>query len=94
MKVLNDEPCMVRPTLIKMNLVKLKYYPFIISLNRCTRICSVLSPKMYVPKETKYLNVKAFNVITNKNEVKAMTKHISYACKCKFNSRICNSIQK
>ena len=63
---------MVRPTLIKMNLVKLKYYPFIISYNRCTRICSVLSPKMYVPKETKYLNVKAFNVIKNKNEVKAM----------------------
>ena len=27
----NGEPCMLRPTLIDMNLVKLKYYPFMIS---------------------------------------------------------------
>ena len=27
---LNDEPCMVRPTLIDMNPVELKYSPFII----------------------------------------------------------------
>ena len=30
---LNDEPCMVRPILIAMNPVELKYYPFMISLN-------------------------------------------------------------
>ena len=29
---LNDEPCMVRPTLIDMNPVKFKYYPFVISI--------------------------------------------------------------
>ena len=28
---LNGEPCMLRPTLIDMNLVKLNYYPFMIS---------------------------------------------------------------
>ena len=33
---LNDEPCMVRPTLFDMNPVELKYYPFPISLNKCT----------------------------------------------------------
>ena len=33
-------------------------------------------------------------MITNANEVKAMTKHISCDCKCKFNSTICNSSQK
>ena len=33
---LNDEPCMVRPTLIDMNPFELKYYPFMISLNKCT----------------------------------------------------------
>ena len=32
---LNDEPCMVRPTLIDLNLVKLKYYSFMISLDKC-----------------------------------------------------------
>ena len=76
---------MVRPTLIDLSPVELKYYPFMISLNKCTRSCYVLSPKICIPKETKAINVKAFNIITNKNETKAMTEHISCDCKCKFN---------
>ena len=39
-------------------------------------------------------NVKAFNIITNTNEAKAMVKHISCDCKYKFNSSTCNSNQK
>ena len=31
------------------------------------------------------------NLITNKNEAKTMTKHISSDCKCNFNSATCNS---
>ena len=92
---LNDEPCMVRPALIDMNPNELKYYPFMISLNKCAGSCNVLSPKIFVPKETKDINVKAFNMIRNKDEAKAMTEHISCDCsKCKFNSATCNSKQK
>ena len=40
------------------------------------------------------MNVKAFNMITNKNEANGMTKHISSDCKCKFNSTTCISNQK
>ena len=36
---------------------------------------------MCVPKETKDVNLKAFNTIKNKNEAKAMTEHISCNCK-------------
>ena len=39
---LNDIPCMVRPTLTHMNPVELKYYPFLISLNKCTGSRNVL----------------------------------------------------
>ena len=85
---------MVRPTLVDLNPVELKYYPFMIILNKYTGSCNVLSPKVRVPKETKDINVKAFNMITNKNEAKAMTEHISCDCKCKFNSTTCNSNQK
>ena len=49
---LNDEPCMVIPTLINLNLVKLKYYPFMISLDICSGSCNALSPKICVPKKT------------------------------------------
>ena len=53
------------------------------SLDNCIRSCNVLSPKVCVPKVTKYINFKAFNMIANKNEAK---KRISCECKCKFNS--------
>ena len=64
-----------------------------ISLNKCTGNCNVVFPKIYVPKETKDINVKIFNMITNKNKANAMTENISYDCKCKFNSVISNSNQ-
>ena len=74
---LNYEPCMVRPTIIDMNPVEFKYYLFMISVNKCTGSCYVLSPKIYVPKETKDINVKVFNMIINKDEAKVMREHIS-----------------
>ena len=87
---LNDDPCMISPALTDMNPVDLKYYDensckFMITLNECTGSCIVLSPKICAPKKTKYIDAKAFNIITNKDETKAMTEHISYDCKCKFN---------
>ena len=36
-------------------------------------------------------NIKAFNMITNKDEAKAMREHISCDCKCKLNRTTCNS---
>ena len=48
--------------------------------------CNILSPKICFLKETKDINVEVFNTITNKNEAKTMTKHISCDCKCKSNS--------
>ena len=56
---LYDEPCMVRPTFFFFfNPVELKYYPFMVSLDRCNGSCSVLSPKICLPKKqnTKMLN--------------------------------------
>ena len=44
---------MVRSTLTDMNPVELKYYPFVISIDKCTGSCNALSPKICVPKETK-----------------------------------------
>ena len=94
---LNDEPCMVRPTLIDLNLIELKYYPFIVSLDKCRRTCNSgndLSIKICVPSKTKDINVKAFNMIINRNGAKTLLKHILCDCKFKFNSTTCNSNQK
>ena len=87
---LNDEPCMVRPTLIDLNPLELEYHPLMITLNKYIGKCNVFSPKICVPKETNDINIKGFNMITNRNEAKTMAKHLSCDCKCRFNSTTCN----
>ena len=53
---LNDEPCMVIPTLIDLNPLELTCYPLTNSLNKCTESCNAFSPKICAPKETKDIN--------------------------------------
>ena len=91
---LNDEPCIAMPTLIDLNPLEIKYYPCMISSDKFSRNCNILSPKICVPKETKDINVKIFNMITNKYKAEAMTERILCDCTSKFNNAICNSDQK
>ena len=45
---------MTRPTFIDLKPVELKYYQFMISLDKFSGSCNVLSTKISVTKETKY----------------------------------------
>ena len=68
-----------------------------IILNKCNANCNVVddfSTKICLPSETKDVNVKLFNLIKGLNEVKTMVKHVLCDCKCKFDSKTCNSNQK
>ena len=70
---------MVRPILIDyLGLIyhaELNYCSFMICLSKCTGCCNVLSPKICVPKETKDISVKAFNMTENKKKANAMTSY-------------------
>ena len=50
--------------------------------------------KICVLAKSKDIHAKTFNIITNKNEGKTMTKYVSCHSKCRFNSTTCNSDQK
>ena len=78
---LNNELCMIRPTLIGLNLAELNYYPCMINLDGS---CNVVYKKC-VPSKTKGVNVKVCNVIIRTLEAKISIKHISCNCKYKFN---------
>ena len=72
---------MARSTLIDLSPVELKYYPFIVSLDKCSGSCNPgndLSIKICVSSKTKDLIIKAFNMITYRNEAKTLAKHISF----------------
>ena len=52
----NNEPCMIRPFLIDLSPVKLKHYPFMINLDKCSGSCNYfddLSKKICVSIKTK-----------------------------------------
>ena len=94
---LNDELCMTRPFLIDLNPAELKYYLFMVSLDKCSgsyNSLNDLSIKICVSSKRKDINVKAFNITTRINEAKTLVKHISCNCKYKCNSKTCNSDQK
>ena len=51
---LDDEACMVGPAPIDFNPVELRYYQFMISLDKCNGSCNLLAPKICVPKNTRH----------------------------------------
>ena len=51
-------------TEVYLNPVELTYYPFMLSLDKYTESCDVLSPKICASRKTKDKNLKAFNMIT------------------------------
>ena len=70
---LNNQPCMIRPTLTDLNPVELNYYPFMISLDKFNEKCNAADDsftKICVPSETIDINIKVFSMITRINEAK------------------------
>ena len=49
---LSDEPCMIWPTLIDLNFVELKYYPFMISLGNVVETVMSYFQKYVFQKKT------------------------------------------
>ena len=91
---------MIQPTVINLHPnecnQELHYYPFAVKLDRCVWSCNTLndlSNKVCFPNKTEDLNLNVFNLIARINELKALTKHISCECECKFDGRSFNSDQ-
>ena len=66
-------------TVTTLNLFEFDYYPFMVSIDKCSEYCNApdeLSTKPCVFSKTEDLSIKVFNLITRKNAVKAMINHI------------------
>ena len=94
---MNNQPCIVGPTLADLNPNELHYYPCIISLDSCGGSYNTLEDlfsRICVSNKTEGVNLKVFNMIKGINEWKTFVKHTSCKCKCGFGGRKCNSEQK
>ena len=86
------------PTLINLHSIEefhysqeFHYYPFSVKLDRYFGSCNTLvdlSNKVCIPNKTEDLNLSVFNMITSIKESKALIKHFSYECKCRFNGKM------
>ena len=95
-----DQKCMTQSTLVNLHpnehSKESHYYPFAVKLDRCVGSCNTLndlSNQLCLPNKTEDLNLSVFNMITEINESKTLTKHISCKCKCRFDGIKCNSDQ-
>ena len=62
----------------------------VFNLDRCVGSLNTLndlSKDVCVPNKTEDLNLSVFNMITELNLLKTLTKYISYECKCKYDGR-------
>ena len=97
---LSNQKCKIQPTLINIHpneySQEFHYYPFAIKLDRCVGSCNTLndlSNKVFIPNKTEDLNLSVFNIMTDINESKTLTKHILCECKCNLDRTKCNSNQ-
>ena len=93
----NNEPCLIRPTLIDLNFDELHYYPFIICMSKYNRSCNTVEDpfgRICVPNKMEDLDLKVFHMIKGINESRTLEKHILCECRCEFDGRKCNLRQK
>ena len=91
---LSNQKCKIQPTIINLYhneySQEFHYYPFSTKLDRCVGSCNSLndlSNKICIPNKTEDLNLSVFNVVTDINESKTLTKHLSCECKCRFDGK-------
>ena len=94
---MNNQPCMVKSTLIDLNHDEIHYYLFIISMNRCNGSCNTVDDPLggiSPPDKMEDVNLKVFNMIKGINVLRTLAKHTSYECRCEFDVRKYKSRQK
>ena len=72
------------------------YYTFTVNGDRCNGSWNAVDDpycRICVLTKIKDVNLSVFNVLTRINELKALTRRISYICKCKFYGRKYSSNQ-
>ena len=87
----------VRPQIINVNSDKPVFYYFSIKTNKCSGSCKNINDpyaKMCVPDVVKNLNVKGFNLMSKTNETRHIEWHLTFKCKCRLETSVCNNKQR
>ena len=77
---------MSRPKIMNLNPNESVFYPYSISINKCSGSCNNINnlfAKMCVPDITKNINAKVFNLMSRTSESKQIIWHKTCKCICR-----------
>ena len=91
-----NRKCISRPKIINLNQDEPVFYPYSISVNKCSGSCNTINnpfAKLYVPDVVKNINVGAFSLMSRVNETRQIIWHETCKCICRLTSAVCNANQ-
>ena len=94
---LNNQECKIRTKTIDINNNEPTFYPFSVSVNKCSGSCNnIHSPyaKLCVPDVVENINVKVFNLMSRTNETGHIEWHKSCQCKSRLDASVSNNKQR
>ena len=91
-----NQNCMSRPKIMDIKANEPVFYPYSISINKCSGSCNNINDpfaKLCVPDISKNINVKVFNLMSRIYETKQIIWHETCKCVCRLITAACNSRQ-
>ena len=92
--LLKNQECAVRKVIIDNDYMT---FPYKIGVDRCIGSCNDKDNpflKFCFPDFIKNINVKSFDLLSNKNVLKNISFHQSCKCGCLLDKKVCNNLQK
>ena len=93
---MNIQECKIRTKIIDINNNETTFYPFSISVNKCSGSWNNINDpyaKFHVPNLVK-INVKIINLMSISNQRRHIEWHEICKCKCRLDSSVCNNKQR
>ena len=94
---MNNQGCKIGTKIRDINSYEPLFYPFSISVNKCTGSCNNINnpyAKLCVPDVVKNINVKVFNLMPRNNETRHIKWHEICKSKCRLDASVCNNKQR
>ena len=95
--LMKNQTCVVRPKIVDINSNNPIFYPFSVTINRCSGNCNNINDpytRICVPDTVKNLNVTVLNLMSRTNESRSIEWHETCKCICSLHEIICNNKQR
>ena len=93
---MNNQKCKIRTKIIDINNNEPTFYPFSISVNKCSGSCNNINipyARLCFPDIIKNINVRVFNLMSRTNETRHIKLHQSCRYVCRLDVSVCNNKQ-